>query len=77
MSNFRSKGVSVGPAADDEMCNFYLMYWVSGDRLPRRQVCWSAGPPFYSFEGGRRGGFGAGLDNVPSTGEEEEEEEKY
>ncbi len=63
MNNFRSEGVSVGPAADDEMCNFYLMYWVRGDRLPRRQFCWSAGPPLYTLADGV--GFGAGLVNVP------------
>ncbi len=70
MHNYHDHGVSVGPAADDEMCNLYIMYWTSGDRLPKRKFCWSAGPPRYTLAGGGPGHtgawqFGAGLVNVP------------
>ena len=27
MENFKSSAVSVGATNEDEMCNFYLMYW--------------------------------------------------
>ncbi len=70
MVNFLGDPVSVGPASDDEMCNFYLMFWVEGGRLPKRRLCWSSGPPLYSLAGGRdgdQGGFGAGLSNVPEV----------
>lgn len=31
---------------EDEMCNFYLMYWTDGKTLDRK-TCFSLGPPFY------------------------------
>ncbi len=34
---------------DDEMCNFYMMYWVDGDQLLEDNVCASPGPPNYYF----------------------------
>jgi hypothetical protein len=35
--------------SDDEMCNFYMMYWVDGDQLLEDNVCASPGPPNYYF----------------------------
>lgn len=29
----------------DEMCNFYLMYWVAGDEIMDNNYCVSPGPP--------------------------------
>lgn len=29
---------------DDEMCNFYVMYYVDGDELPHQKYCFSQGP---------------------------------
>lgn len=49
MYNSKSHTVRIGPTSDDEMCNFYLMYWVEGDRLIRDGFCRSAGPPEYYF----------------------------
>ena len=40
--NFSSTG-------NDEMCNFYIMYWVDSDRLLDDNVCTSPGPPQYYF----------------------------
>jgi hypothetical protein len=31
------------------MCNFYMMYWVDGDKLLEDDVCTSPGPPNYYF----------------------------
>jgi peptidylglycine monooxygenase len=47
MNNFRDHTVRVGQTGDDEMCNFYLMYYVKGDRTLRNEVCFSMGPPYY------------------------------
>ncbi len=33
----------------DEMCNFYMMYWVDGEQLLEDSVCASPGPPNYYF----------------------------
>ncbi len=35
--------------SNDEMCNFYMMYWVDGDQLLQDDVCSSPGPPNYYF----------------------------
>ncbi len=37
------------PTGNDEMCNFYIMYWVDGDQLLDDAVCHSEGPPYYYF----------------------------
>ena len=37
------------PTGDDEMCNFYMMYWVNDDHLLDVPSCQSAGPPYYYF----------------------------
>lgn len=39
--------IDVGPTGEDEMCNFYLMYWVDGDRVLSENTCMSPGPPEY------------------------------
>lgn len=33
MENDEDREVVVGGTGKDEMCNFYLMYWVEGDRV--------------------------------------------
>lgn len=35
---------------EDEMCNFYLMYWVQDDEPLNRKYCFSAGPPAYYWQ---------------------------
>lgn len=49
MFNFHSRTVRIGSTGNDEMCNFYIMYWVDGDNLLKEDVCSSAGPPRYYF----------------------------
>ena len=60
--NYLDETVSVGPAKDDEMCNFYLMYWVEGNNVMSQKSCFSLGPPIYSWDGWILGG---GLNNIP------------
>lgn len=47
MVSNRNRVTQIGPTGDDEMCNFYLMYWVQGDKLPFQKYCFSWGPPFF------------------------------
>lgn len=49
MFNTKPHTVYVGPTGDDEMCNYYIMYWVEGDQLLKESFCQSAGPPSYYF----------------------------
>jgi len=49
MFNSRSHIVRIGSTGEDEMCNFYMMYWVEGDELLHDSVCASPGPPQYYF----------------------------
>jgi len=49
MYNSQSRVVRIGSTGDDEMCNFYMMYWVDGDQLLEDNVCASPGPPNYYF----------------------------
>ncbi|CAF1561509.1 unnamed protein product [Rotaria magnacalcarata] len=49
MLNTNSHIVRIGPTGNDEMCNFYMMYWVDGDQLLNEDVCSSSGPPRYYF----------------------------
>lgn len=37
------------PTNTDEMCNFYLMYWVEDDTPLDQKYCFSTGPPYYDW----------------------------
>lgn len=50
MDNYLDHAVSVGPTGDDEMCNFYMMYYVEGSKILNNQYCFSFGPPFYYWK---------------------------
>lgn len=51
MYNFQDKTVRIGSTGDDEMCNFYIMYYVNRmDRILDRKVCFTAGPPYYYWK---------------------------
>ncbi|XP_013413906.1 peptidylglycine alpha-hydroxylating monooxygenase-like [Lingula anatina] len=45
MTNDEDRTVYVGPTQNDEMCNFYIMYYVTGDKILRNNYCFSSGPP--------------------------------
>lgn len=50
MKNFRDRVTYIGATAEDEMCNFYLMYYTDGDRILDDKYCFSSGPPLYYWE---------------------------
>jgi peptidylglycine monooxygenase len=50
MKNFVDHDVSIGATGEDEMCNFYMMYYVEGDQLLDDNHCTSSGPPYWSFK---------------------------
>lgn len=43
-NNNKSNIVDIGNTGDDEMCNFYMMYWTHGSRLLPRDSCISVNP---------------------------------
>jgi len=47
MVNNLTHSVSIGSTGDDEMCNFYMMYYVDGQKIMDKKYCFSPGPPFY------------------------------
>jgi peptidylglycine monooxygenase len=54
--NDEARVVEVGPTADDEMCNFYMMYWVEGERVLEDNTCFSPGAPQYYWSRSGLGG---------------------
>lgn len=66
MVSYRDRVTWVGATAEDEMCNFYMMYWVEGRRKLDKERCVSVGPPLYSWgRPGLLGLVGGGLSNIP------------
>jgi peptidylglycine monooxygenase len=61
LTNKSDRDVEVGPTGNDEMCNFYMMYWVEGQNTLSDNTCFSPGPPNYYW--GKQGG----LTNIPDT----------
>lgn len=47
MDNYQDHYVHVGATGNDEMCNFYLMYYTKGDRILEKKFCFTPGPPIY------------------------------
>ncbi|XP_045771025.1 peptidylglycine alpha-hydroxylating monooxygenase [Maniola jurtina] len=47
MNNTNMYPVQIGATNKDEMCNFYLMYWVQDDTPLAQKYCFSPGPPYY------------------------------
>lgn len=48
--------------SDDEMCNFYIMYWTEGGEVLNTKNCFSAGPPMFRWASQITGGR---LNNIP------------
>jgi peptidylglycine monooxygenase len=59
IKNTEDHEITIGPTGKDEMCNFYLMYWVEGDRTLLDNTCFSPGSPQYHWSKE------AGLNHVP------------
>ncbi|XP_015915160.1 peptidylglycine alpha-hydroxylating monooxygenase [Parasteatoda tepidariorum] len=47
MYNFRDRDTYIGSTGEDEMCNFYMMYYVDGDKPMEEKYCFTSGPPVY------------------------------
>lgn len=47
MKSNRDRITYIGSTNNDEMCNFYLMYYVKGEEPLRDKYCFTPGPPFY------------------------------
>uniref|UniRef100_A0A8D8WKV7 peptidylglycine monooxygenase n=1 Tax=Cacopsylla melanoneura TaxID=428564 RepID=A0A8D8WKV7_9HEMI len=62
MKNYRSHETYIGSTGKDEMCNFYLMYWVENAPPLETKYCFSEGPPNYYW------GLGDNLNNIPDPG---------
>ncbi|CAH1795941.1 unnamed protein product [Owenia fusiformis] len=65
MKNDLDHDVQIGSTQKDEMCNFYMMYYVDGKTLPQEDSCWSMGPPSWSFEDFDQGFMN--LENLPKN----------
>jgi len=65
MVNHRDRTTYIGMTGKDEMCNFYMMYWVKGRETVEPNTCFSRGPPTWSWGGLKLMGLGAGLSNIP------------
>jgi len=59
MVNHHAHDVRIGQTNKDEMCNFYVMYWVLGKEPVDQRVCFSEGPPYWSWKAN------AHLQNIP------------
>jgi len=60
INNNEKRIIKIGPTGEDEMCNFYLMYWTeTGGQTLKENACFSAGPPNYRWSSG------AGLNHLP------------
>ncbi|KAK4322507.1 hypothetical protein Pmani_006732 [Petrolisthes manimaculis] len=59
MQSKRERITRVGSTNEDEMCNFYMMYWTDNTVL-RKKTCFTLGPPFYFWTRD-------GLNNIPDA----------
>lgn len=49
MVNNENRIVKIGPTVHDEMCNFYMMYFIEGDHVVNDPICFSQGPPSWKW----------------------------
>lgn len=61
MYNFRDRVTFIGPTGEDEMCNFYMMYYTEGTKTLAERNCFTGGPPTYYWKKDIRIGY------VPSS----------
>ncbi|KZC09096.1 Peptidylglycine alpha-hydroxylating monooxygenase [Dufourea novaeangliae] len=60
MQSTRDSWTYIGATKSDEMCNFYLMYYVENDEPLSMKYCFTFGPPHYYWRN-------AGLFNIPDV----------
>uniref|UniRef100_A0A182QIJ1 peptidylglycine monooxygenase n=1 Tax=Anopheles farauti TaxID=69004 RepID=A0A182QIJ1_9DIPT len=49
MESNRTRITKIGATNEDEMCNFYLMYYVENDEPLQMKYCFSNGPPLFRW----------------------------
>lgn len=59
MQSTRDTVTYIGATKEDEMCNFYLMYYVENDEPLTMKYCFTGGPPSFHWRD-------AGLFNIPT-----------
>ncbi|KAK3586826.1 hypothetical protein CHS0354_020042 [Potamilus streckersoni] len=50
MQNDKDVDVSIGSTQNDEMCNFYIMYYTDGDRISDQTYCFTPGPTTWYWD---------------------------
>ncbi|KAL3865812.1 hypothetical protein ACJMK2_043162 [Sinanodonta woodiana] len=50
MQNEKDTDVSIGSTQNDEMCNFYIMYYTDGDRISDQTYCFTPGPTTWYWD---------------------------
>lgn len=71
MENTRDHTVRIGSTGNDEMCNFYIMYYVKGEKLLQENMCFRSGPPFWYFSNFKSStGQGLDLNQIPADASE-------
>ncbi|XP_067666328.1 probable peptidylglycine alpha-hydroxylating monooxygenase 1 isoform X1 [Haliotis asinina] len=78
MINDKDTTVRIGATQNDEMCNFYIMYYVEGKDIMNENYCFTSGPPNYSWADFREGDLALGdkpetVSTVPGSSEPLEE----
>lgn len=59
MESNRKRITYIGATNNDEMCNFYLMYYVNAGEPLEQKYCFSMGPPYYYWKKSER------FNNIP------------
>ena len=59
MKNDEDREIWMGSSGEDEMCNFYVMYWAENGKTLLDNTCFSPGAPVYRWERD------AGLNKIP------------
>lgn len=59
MESDRAFFTIVGPTGADEMCNFYVMYWVEDAKPLQQELCRGEGPPLYYWK------YDPSMNNIP------------
>ncbi|XP_052796363.1 peptidylglycine alpha-hydroxylating monooxygenase-like isoform X2 [Mya arenaria] len=54
MKNDKNTVMNIGSTQNDEMCNFYMMYYVDGDKTMSGTYCFTEGPPRYYWANDER-----------------------
>jgi peptidylglycine monooxygenase len=62
MVSDRQRVTKIGATNEDEMCNFYLMYYVENDEPLEQKYCFTSGPPYFYWNNPEQH-----LNHIPDT----------